>query len=325
LDCLWQLAKIDFRMSFRFPFLLKQSTLHAFRKNTTCGNRGCHSFIEPATQGTRGSNRRAILASAIVLALGLLSLASARETLAGPPAQTKSHQPVPARAVPPAKELPPFRVGEKLDYDVAWSSFPSAASVELAIPEQRDLYGWQTWHFRATAHTVSPVRTLFPIDDEFDSYTDAATRESRLYQNYLDELGRKVDQTWQFIPEGQIPRAPGPAVIVLPGTRDPLGAFYELRGIDWQSESEASAPVYDGRHLYEMRASKEASGEAVEVPAGKFSTTQIGIQVFEQNQQVPSVHFTVWLANNSARTPVLMQAEMPFGTLRIEMVASSTP
>lgn len=225
-----------------------------------------------------------------------------------------------------AAEVPvPFRVSEKLDYEVEWSSFSDAASVELSIPERRDVYGWKTWHFRATAHTRSPVRTLFPIDDEFDSYTDATTFESRLYQNYLNELGRKSDETWQFIAEGQTPRAPGPAVIVLPGTRDPLGALYAVRSVDWRQQAEVTAPVYDGRHMYEMRASREALDDAVEVPAGKFSATRIDIQVSEQNRRVSGVHFVVWLANNSSRTPVLMRAQMPFGTLRIDMIASSTP
>jgi len=238
------------------------------------------------------------------------------------------------RRVPAAKAIPkpllaeapmPFRVGEKLDYQVSWSSFSTAATVELTIPERRDLYGWQTWHFRAVAHTVSPVRTLFPIDDEFDSYTDAATLEGRLYQTYLNELGRKSDEMWAFIPEGQTPRAPGSAVIVLRGTRDPLGAFYTMRGVDWQREAEASSPVYDGHHMYVMRATREAIGDAVAVPAGKFSATRIAVQVFEQNRPLSGVHFTVWLADNSSRTPVLMRADMPFGALRIQMIASSTP
>lgn len=270
----------------------------------------------------------------VAAALAAMSLTAAswllpHDTFAAPAdaqARARQHHSAASAARKPLAEAPmPFRVGEKLDYQVSWSSFSDAATVELSIPERRDLYGWQTWHFRAVAHTVSPVRTLFPIDDEFDSYTDVATLESRLYQTYLNELGRKSDEMWAFIPEGQSPRAPGPAVIVLRGTRDPLGAFYTMRGVDWQRETEASSPVYDGRHMYVMRATREATADAVDVPAGKFSATRIGVQVFEQNRPLSGVHFTVWLAENSSRTPVLMRAEMPFGTLRIQMIASSTP
>lgn len=274
------------------------------------------------------TNRGLIVASAVLAALALFSLASARDMVVGAPAQARARkQTAPAPAAKPApKEMPvPFRAGEKLDYNVAWSSFTTAASVELSVPEQRDLYGWHTWHFRATAHTLSPVRTLFPIDDEFDSYTDAATFESRVYQNYLNEMGRKLDRTWNFIAEGQTPRAPGPAVVVMAGTRDPLGALYDLRSVDWQHNTNASATVFDGHQFYDMRASREASVDDVEVSAGKFSATRIGIAVFQQEKQISGVHFTVWLANDSSRTPVLMRADMPFGTLQIQMIASSTP
>src|SRR5690348_3505142 len=120
------------------------------------------------------SNRRLIVASTILATFALFSFAPARATLAQAAAQTRARKhtaPTPAAKPSPKATTVPFRPGEKLDYNVAWSSFTTAASVELSIPEQRDLYGWHTWHFRATAHTVSPVRTLFPIDDEFDSYT----------------------------------------------------------------------------------------------------------------------------------------------------------
>ena len=234
----------------------------------------------------------------------------------------KSSKPKP---VPPAPKeaLVPFRAGELLKYNVSWASFAKAAAVELAIPERRDFYGWQTWHFRASAHTESPVRALFAIDDQFDSYTDTTSLESRQYETHLNELGRKLDQQWRFIPEGQTLRAPGAAVVVPPGTRDPLGALYSLRAIDWQRTPEVRTAVYDGHSLYEMRAKMEASDETVTVPAGTFSAARIAIQVFLHEKEVPGVRFAVWLTRDSAHTPVVMKAEMPFGSLRVEMISAS--
>lgn len=217
----------------------------------------------------------------------------------------------------------PFRVGELLKYQVSWASFATAATVELSVPERRDFYGWQTWHFRASAHTASPVRALFAIDDQFDSYTDATSLESRQYETYLSEMGRKLDQEWRFIPEGQTPRAPGPAVIVLSETRDPLGALYSLRALDWQRTPEVRSPVYDGHNLYEMRARMESRDEALTLPAGAFSATRIAIRVFQHEKEVPGVSFVVWLAHDAAHTPVAMKAELPFGSLHVEMVSAS--
>lgn len=240
--------------------------------------------------------------------------------------QTYVQKTSPARTPAPAalKEISvPFQAGEKLEYSVSWASFTAAASVELRDLERRNLYGWQTWHFRATAHTAGTVRTLFPIDDEFDSYTDAATFESRQYEAYLNELGRSSGQKWQFVREGQTPRGPSPSVIVFPGTRDPLGALYALRSVDWQREHEVEVSVYDGRQLYEMRAAMEAPDEPVEVSAGQFSATRIGIRLFQHGAEVSGIRFAVWLANEGGRRPVLLRAELPFGNLRIEMTSSN--
>jgi hypothetical protein len=230
-----------------------------------------------------------------------------------------------AKAAEPARhEVPmPFRIGEKLTYRVAWASFTNAASIELTIPERREFTGWGTWHFRASAHTLSPMRSLFAIDDQFDSYTDTATLESRQYETYLNEMGQKQTEVFHLLAEGQAASGSAPNVIVSPGTRDPLGVVYALRGIDWQKTREFKAAVYDGHDVYEMRTRLEVPEEAIAVAAGNFSSAKISIRLFQRGKEVAGTSFTAWLAHDAARTPVLMVAEMPFGNLRVELVSAS--
>jgi hypothetical protein len=229
------------------------------------------------------------------------------------------------KASPPAhREAPvPFRIGEKLNYSVAWASFTSAASIQLTIPERRELTGWGTWHFRASAHTLSPMRSIFSMDDQFDSYTDAATLESRQYETYLNEAGQKQTEIFHLLSQGQAASSAAPSIIVSPGTHDPLGAVYALRSIDWQKTPEFKAPVYDGHDVYEIRASLEVSEETIAVAAGNFSSAKISIRLFQRGKEVPGTSFAAWLAHDGARTPVLMVAEMPFGNLRAELVSAS--
>jgi uncharacterized protein DUF3108 len=217
----------------------------------------------------------------------------------------------------------PFRAGETLQYQVSWATFTSAASVQLTVPERRDLFGWGTWHFRASAHTLSTVRSLFPIDDQFDSYTDTATLESRQYEMYLNEMGKRQDHMFHFLRQGDKPRGDAPQVVVLPGTRDPLGALYSLRGVDWQKTPEFRAPVYDGRTAYEIRARQDGPAETVSVAAGKFSASRISIRIFQHDKEVPGMNFSAWFAHDPPRTPVLIQADLPFGNLRVELTSAS--
>jgi hypothetical protein len=243
---------------------------------------------------------------------------------ASPPHKRPPKSTPPAAPAPAAEAAMPFRVGEKLEYRIVWSAFPNAATLETLVPEKRDLFGWHTWHFRAAFHTAGSVRKLFTIDDEFDSYTDTATLESRQFESYLNELGKTENSVMHLVVSGQPPRASGGEVIVAPGTRDPIGVLFTLRGVDWQRTPELRAPVYDGHDIYDMRAKLESASETVSVDAGSFRASRVGIQVFQYGKEVTEIRFAVWIANDAARTPVLAVATMPFGDLRVELATQAT-
>jgi hypothetical protein len=264
----------------------------------------------------------------IFLAVSLLALVSISGRLAVAAArapQAAEHHPAkPKSPPPPAREQPmPFAVGETLNYRVSWSMFSDAASIQLTIPERRDLFGWPTWHFRATAHTVSPVRTLFALDDQFDSYTDTMTLESRQLETHLNELGKIDDRVMHMAAAGREPRGPGPVVIVPPGTRDALGGLYSLRAMNWQTTPQFNATVFDGTNIYDMRARCDTANETVIVPAGAFSASRVSISVFQYGKEVSAIHMVIWIADDKARTPVVIQADLPFGSVRAELVSAS--
>jgi hypothetical protein len=242
-----------------------------------------------------------------MLLVPLMALVAATASVAFPVAPVVRDQPM------------PFHPGETLDYRVSWSAFTTAATVQLTVPERRDLFGWQTWHFRATAHTQTPVASLFPIDDQFDSYTDTASLESRQFESHLNELGKITDQVQHLVPTGQPSKAPGPSVVVEPGTRDALGALFTMRGADWAHVPELRIPVFTGRDIYEMRGHQDSGPQPVAVPAGVFTASRISIGVYQREKEMPAIHIAIWLANDAAHTPVVIQTTLPFGTLRAEL------
>jgi hypothetical protein len=140
------------------------------------------------------------------------------------------------------------------------------------------------------------------------------------YELHLNERGQKVDSVQRMTVSGRDP-APANAseTRVLPGTRDPLGMLQYLRNVDWTKTAEVRCPVYDGHKLYEVRAKLTSPGEAVSVPAGTYKASKIEIRVFESGEEMKDAHFTMYLANNAARTPVLLEAIMPFATAQVEL------
>src|SRR5260370_40549398 len=122
-------------------------------------------------------------------------------------AQRKSRRNVkpPAASAPSASPLP-LRVGEKLDYTVHFSKLSNVATIQLSVVERRDFFGRAAWHLQAVAHTVNPMRIIFELDDQFDSYSDTATLTGLQYEMHVNDRGRREDRA-VGLPAGNQPRA----------------------------------------------------------------------------------------------------------------------
>jgi hypothetical protein len=223
-------------------------------------------------------------------------------------------------AEPAADPGLPLRRGEVLEYTANVSNLTNVANLKLQVGERKDFFGNNAWHLQAFAHTENPLRMVFELDDQFDSYSDAVTMTSLQYELHLNERGQRVDSVQRMTATGKEPAPPNATETrVLPGTRDPLGMLQYLRNVDWTKTAELRCPVYDGHKLYDVRAKLASAGEAVTVPAGSYKTSKIEVRVFENGLEMKDAHFTMYFANNVARTPVLLEAIMPFATARVEL------
>jgi hypothetical protein len=223
-------------------------------------------------------------------------------------------------AAPEAGAALPVRSGEVLEFTADLANVSNVANLRLQVGEHRNFQGKNAWHFQAFAHTENPLRMVFVLDDQFDSYSDAGTMQSLQSEMHLNERGQKVDSVQRITTTGKEP-APADATEarVLPGTRDPLGMMQFLRGVDWTKTHEVRGPVYDGRKLYDLKAALVGSAAAVTVPAGNFTTNKVEIRVFTDGAEVKDAHFYLYLDHDAARTPVLLEAVLPISTARVAL------
>ncbi len=209
--------------------------------------------------------------------------------------------------------------GEELEFSGSVANVNNVANLRLVVGGRKEIGGAEAWHLQAFARTQNPLRMVFELDDEFDSYSAPKDFASVQYEMHLSERGQKVQSVQRMTTTGRLPAPAGTtAAVVLPGTRDPLGMMQYLRSVDWAKTPVVHGPVYDGRKLYEVRAEKIGSAE-VQVPVGKFSTSTVEIKVFENGAEMKDAHFTLYLAKDAARTPVLLEAVLPFAAARIEL------
>jgi hypothetical protein len=205
---------------------------------------------------------------------------------------------------------------------VIWSKFAvSAGTVDLLVAQHGNFFGHPAWHFQIRAATVQTMRLVYPLDDQFDSYTEAIKLASLQYEMYLHEQGKQENNTWRMTTGGEAAPADATAARVVPGTRDPVGFIYALRAADWKTTPEVRAPVFDGRHLYDVDAKLGLPNGHVTVPAGDFDASRIDVRLSERGQEVADTNFSLWIAQDTARTPVLIEAAIPLGTARVELTS----
>jgi Protein of unknown function (DUF3108) len=260
--------------------------------------------------------------------------------LASPPISTPARVNVPAEpspkvfeshtapSEPKKRETAPdsgllLRAGEVLEFTANVAKLSNVANLRLQVVERRNFLGKTAWHLQAVAHTENPLRMVFELDDQFDSYSDATSMASLQYEMHLNERGQKVDSVQRMTATGQEPApSEGSQTRVLPGTRDPLGMLQYLRNVDWSKTPEVHGPVYDGHKLYDARARLAASASPVAVAAGNYTASKIDIHVFDNGVEMKDASFSLYLATDAAHTPVLLEAVLPVATARVELVKS---
>jgi hypothetical protein len=259
---------------------------------------------------------RAVARACLIAALTALPVFA---FIAAPQRQSK---PRPAPKAPAPLVIPPapFHAGEVLNYTVQWSRISDAVSARLSVVGEQDFYGRPAWHVQAQAHTNNPLRYILTVDDQFDSYASRIDLTGLQFEMYLHEQSKSENHIFRLSSVSS--PAPGGAtqVQVLPNTRDALGFAYYLRTVDWEKTPEVRVPVFDGRRIIEVRAKVTTAHAEVTVKAGKFIATGIALRVFERGTELTETKLTIWIAQDSAHTPVLIEVELPFGSGRVELL-----
>jgi hypothetical protein len=240
----------------------------------------------------------------------------------GPMEHTNPAEPPVKKAAAPAEPAFSPKMGEALRFSASLAKVGNVASLRLDVVDKKEIGGKNVWHFQAEAKTLNAMKLIFDLDDRFDSFSEGNGYTGVQYEMHLSERGQKVQSVQRLTSTGKEPPPDGASnTIVLPGTRDPLGMMQYLRSVNWDRMREVKSPVWDGRKLYDVRANLTGTSQVV-VPAGKFTAATIDIRVFDNGAEMKDAHFVLYLANDAAHTPVLLQAVLPFAEARVELQPS---
>ena len=223
----------------------------------------------------------------------------------------------------------PFTPGERLKYELRWENIPAGEAL-LAVESIKDLNGTPAYHFVMTARSNAFVDLFYKVRDRIDAYTDTRMTRSILYQKKQREgehlREERIEFDWQ---NGQAlysnyGKTDDP-VELMPGSFDPLSAFYFTRMALAGEVEQVQRPVTDGKKNIIGRA-RIIGREMITLKNGMTFDTyciepdmrHIG-GVFKESEDA---RIRIWVTADDKRMPVQIKSKVAVGHFIGELVSA---
>lgn len=211
----------------------------------------------------------------------------------------------------------PYRVGERLTYNVAFSNFPSAAHVEVEVVSRGTHFGRDAYQLRAHVETTGVINVaLYAINTDYTTYIDPQTGLPFRAEERPRDAIRSADFVHDFAqPAGN--EAIPPKQRGFPGTFDFVSAFYRGRALPLVVGEVYNFTVRGESGEYQAEL-KVVGKETIRTNVGSFPTIVTQVKVANS----PITRMKIYFSDDERHVPVLLSARVSSGDLTAELAGS---
>ena len=214
-------------------------------------------------------------------------------------------------------------IGERLTFNVSWSSFVTAARMELEVADRGAFFGQEGYQLRTRVETIGYARSLLAdVDEQYNSYVDAKTmlpyrleNSSRRGRNKSEEL-ITLDQTRNSVRYGD-----GSEITTPGNTWDFSSLLYALRFRDLKPGTIHKFSALFGKTITDVEAIARTN-ERVITQSGAYDAIRVDFTAKNTSANANRYRVRAWFSNDVQRLPVLLTLQSPFGELRAELSSS---
>lgn len=215
----------------------------------------------------------------------------------------------------------PYRVGERLTYNVSFSNFISAAHIELLVAARGEFFGRDAVQLKGHIETTGMVNAaLFAVNNDYITYLDPATGMPFRGQQILRAASRTSDTSADFNQPAGVAALPANRTTEFPGTYDFLSAIYRVRALPLSQGSSYIMTVHEGNDSYDLQVS--VTGKVtIKTNVGSFDTIISRLRI-RDNSQFNKYDVKVYFSDDQRHVPVLIIVHHPAGDILAELAGS---
>lgn len=222
-----------------------------------------------------------------------------------------------------------FQSGEKLTFRLRWTMITAGyATMEVRPMETRD--GQRAFHFILTAKSNSFIDRFYMVRDRIDAWSDTGMEHSLLYKkNQVEGRHRRKETVlfdWKnakadYQEDLQHNRK---QIDLMPGSFDPLSAFYYVRTQKLAPGTVLQRPVTDGKKNV-MGILKVVGREKITIDGKEYDTWLIKPDlkhiggVFKKSK---NAHIKLWVTADERQLPVKIASKVVVGSFVGELISS---
>jgi hypothetical protein len=213
----------------------------------------------------------------------------------------------------------PYRVGERLTYNISFSNFNTAAHVELLVSARGQFSGREGVQLKGHVETLGTVHAaLLALNHDYITYVDPATGVPFQGQQIMRTASRTSEVAVDFNQPAGTPAVSARQTSAIPGTYEILSAVYRIRALPLSENGTYRLFVRHENETYEVEV-RVRGRRVIKTNVGSFDTVVTDLKL---NNRSKIDELRAFFSDDQRHIPVLVTAKHPSGDIRAELAAS---
>jgi hypothetical protein len=219
-----------------------------------------------------------------------------------------------------------FKVGEKLNYRLHFGAV-DAGTAEIRVESTtRKVKGRELLHLVCEGRSTPSFDLFYKVRDRYESYIDKQGVFPWVFVRRVDEGGFKFSQDYTFYQhQKKVDNGAGKEFTVPENIQDMISAYFYGRTIDISDaklDQIYNIKCFVDDEIHNLGV-KYKGKETIKIKAGKFKCIKFQPVVIKGRIFKKEDDLMVYVTDDANKIPVLVRADVIFGTVKMELVSYS--